>query len=139
MKSSKTQKSLTSTSSIPKKTSQFASRKFSSQVGDAYPAQKTEQKIEDENFHQQKMEATGLKLQAKHGYLSAQGQERLDVLQAKMDGLLHSRLEKASKFGHNIDRISLKRPDKPPIQAKLADTQSTVIQRYFIFNGQKTK
>ncbi|QKQ77708.1 DUF4157 domain-containing protein [Nostoc sp. TCL240-02] len=47
-----------------------------------------------------------------------ESQERLTLLQAKMDGLLNSRLEHATRFGHNFANIPLRRPDTP-IQAKL--------------------
>ncbi|MEH2258765.1 eCIS core domain-containing protein [Nostoc sp.] len=49
-----------------------------------------------------------------------EGQERLTVLQAKMDRSLNSQLEKATRFGHNFANIPVRRPDTPmPIQAKL--------------------
>lgn len=65
-------------------------------------------------------EATGLSIQAKYGTITPEGHERLTVLQAKMDGLLNSRLSHARRFGHNIANIPLRRPDTPtPIQAKL--------------------
>ncbi|MBN3894273.1 MAG: DUF4157 domain-containing protein [Nostoc sp. NOS(2021)] len=64
------------------------------------------------------MEAFGLELQAKYGKITPEGQERLTVLQAKMDGLLNSQLQHAKRFGHNIANIPLRRPDTP-IQAKL--------------------
>ncbi|MBD2527404.1 hypothetical protein [Nostoc sp. FACHB-133] len=89
------------------------------------------------------MEATKLKLQAKSGRITQEGQERLTVLQAKIDGLLNSRLEHATRFGHNITNIPLRRPDiRTPIQAKLTigepgdkyeqeadETASQVVQR----------
>ncbi|MBG1240326.1 DUF4157 domain-containing protein [Nostoc sp. NZL] len=66
------------------------------------------------------MEGTKLELQAKYGTITPIGQERLTLLQAKMDGLLNSRLERATRFGHNTANIPLRRPDtSTPIQAKL--------------------
>ncbi|MEH2014449.1 eCIS core domain-containing protein [Nostoc sp.] len=78
----------------------------------------TQSTKEDVAFAEQKMEAFGLELQAKYGKITPEGQERLTVLQAKMDGLLNSQLQHARRFSHNIANIPLRRPDTP-IQAKL--------------------
>ncbi|MHC5763696.1 eCIS core domain-containing protein, partial [Nostoc sp.] len=74
----------------------------------------------NEAFAQQQMEATGLSIQAKYGWITPEGPKRLTVLQAKMDGLLNSQLKHATRFGHNIANIPLRRPQtSTPIQAKL--------------------
>jgi hypothetical protein len=66
------------------------------------------------------MEATRLEIQAKHGTITPQGQERLTLLQAQMHGLLQTRCENAAKCGHNIERIAFTRPNSaPPVQAQL--------------------
>ncbi|MBW4615639.1 MAG: DUF4157 domain-containing protein [Desmonostoc vinosum HA7617-LM4] len=116
----KARKSLLKNSQAPDKVSQFASKNFGIQRQKAAPQHKSQHQVEDDAFQEQKFEATGLQLQAKYGTITPEGQERLGILQAKMDGLLHSRLERASQFGHNIANISLKRPNTQlPIQAKL--------------------
>lgn len=72
---------------------------------------KTEREIENEAFQQDKHEAFGLDLQAKQNTITPEGQERLTVLQAKISGLLHRRLEHASRFGHKLAKIAINRPD----------------------------
>ena len=119
-KSPKTHSSIYSKSPAPNPLSPLAYRPFGSQLQKASVAPKTQTDVENEVFAQQKMEATRLEIQAKYGSITPEGQERLTVLQAKMDGLLNSRLEHARRFGHNIANIPLHRPDTPtPIQAKL--------------------
>jgi hypothetical protein len=115
-KTQKLKNSTCSNSQISQTPSQFASRPF------GIPAQSisTQQQQEDAAFAEQKIEATGLEIQAKHGTITPQGQERLTLLQAKMDGLLQTRLANAAKYRHNIERIAFTRPDSsPPVQAKL--------------------
>ncbi|MBD2526252.1 DUF4157 domain-containing protein [Nostoc sp. FACHB-133] len=99
------------------------------------------------------MEATGLSIQAKSGTITSAGQERLTVLQAKMDGLLNSRLSHATQFGHNIANIPLRRPQtSTPIQAKLTigepgdkyeqeadETARQVVQRIHQSQGEKVQ
>ncbi|MBD2532526.1 hypothetical protein H6G97_24260 [Nostoc flagelliforme FACHB-838] len=115
----KVQKSVFSSSSESENTSQLTSRGFRISPQNTSVAPKTQQDIEDQAFTEQKMEANQLQLEAKYGTLTAQGQERLTVLQAKMDGLLHSRYERASQFAHNIANISFHRPNTAlPIQTK---------------------
>ncbi|MHC0068289.1 eCIS core domain-containing protein [Nostoc sp. UIC 10890] len=142
-KSSKSDSSTYSNSSALNSSPQLAHRAYSSEIQKAPVAAKTPTDIENEAFAEQQMEATGLSIQAKSGTITSAGQERLIVLQAKMDGLLNSRLEHATRFGHNIANIPLRRPDSaPPIQAKLTigqpgdkyeqeadDTARRVVQR----------
>ncbi|WP_448265115.1 hypothetical protein [Nostoc sp. DSM 114159] len=45
----------------------------------------TQEQIDNQAFQIQKMEATKLEIQAKHGTITPEGQERLGVLQAKMN------------------------------------------------------
>ncbi len=84
----------------------------------------TQQEMENQTFQQEKLEATKLEIQAKHSTLTPEDTKRLSVLQAKMNGWVQTRLEDASRFGHNLSNISVKRPDIPPsqhaLQTKLA-------------------
>jgi hypothetical protein len=103
-------------------TSQFASRSFAigSQQESEMPP--TQEQIENEAFGQQKFEATGLEIKQKDGSITPQEQKRLGVLQAKMDGLLAQRVERASRFGHNFANITVLPSNQSvaaPIQAKL--------------------
>ena len=120
MKSLKSPSSSFSNSQAPEQTSQLAYRPFGGQTQKASFTPVTQTDVENEAFAEEKMEVTGLELQAKHGTITPEGQERLTVLQAKMDRSLNSRLEKATRFGHNFANIPVRRPDTPtPIQAKL--------------------
>ncbi|WP_221644697.1 DUF4157 domain-containing protein [Nostoc sp. UCD121] len=119
-KSLKTHSSIYSNSSGLNSYPQLAHRPYGSEIQKASVTAKTPTDIENEGFAEQQMQATELKLQAKFGSITPEGQERLNVLQAKMDGLLNSGLEHATRFSHNIANIPLRRPDIPtPIQAKL--------------------
>ncbi|MEH2178437.1 eCIS core domain-containing protein [Nostoc sp.] len=115
---SKTASFINSNSKAVEQNPQLAYRPFASRVQKASVAPVTQSTKEDVAFAQQKFKATGLELQAKYGKITPEGQERLTVLQAKMDGLLNSRLKHAKRFSHNFANIPLRRPDTP-IQAKL--------------------
>ncbi|WP_202985783.1 DUF4157 domain-containing protein [Nostoc sp. UIC 10630] len=120
MKLPKTSSSIFSNSPAPEKNLQLAYRPFGSQIQKVSVSPKSQTNISDVAFTEQKMEATRLELQAKHKTITPEGQERLTVLQAKMDGLLNSRLEHATQFSHNFANIPLRRPDTPTlIQEKL--------------------
>ena len=91
------QKASSWSSQPQEKTSPFARRPFS------VPAQApTQQEIENEAIQQNKLEAFGLELQAKHGTITPEGQERLTVLQAKMDAFWQQRRENVERRGGNI-------------------------------------
>lgn len=82
----------------------------------------TQTKIENQELQQHKFKAKRLEIQAKHGTITPEGQEQLTVLQAKMNDLLHRRVEHASRFGHNFAKIAINRFDASlaqPIQPKL--------------------
>lgn len=97
--------------------SQFQSRPFIAQAQPQSQKPLTQTETENREFQQQKFEATKLKLQAKYGTITSEGQERLTVLQANMSGSLQRRLEHAARFGHNFANISISRPDAPSQQA----------------------
>ncbi|MDZ8030639.1 eCIS core domain-containing protein [Nostoc sp. DedSLP04] len=118
MKSLKSPSSSFSNFQAPEQTSQLAYRPFGGQTQKASFTPVTQTDVENEA--EEKMEVTGLELQAKHRTITPEGQERLTVLQAKMDRSLNSRLEKATRFGHNFANIPVRRPNtSTPIQAKL--------------------
>jgi len=72
-------------------TSQFVPRPFSVQEPKRLP---TQEDIENEAFQQNKFEAFGLQLKEKHGILTPVEQERLGVLQAKMDSFWAVRMKR---------------------------------------------
>ncbi len=69
---------------------------------------------ENEDFQQERFEATQLEIQAKYGTLAPEKQERLGVLQAQMQGLLHRRMDKASRFGHHFANVAIAQPENAP-------------------------
>ncbi|MDZ8091406.1 MAG: DUF4157 domain-containing protein [Nostoc sp. DedQUE05] len=118
MKSLKSPSSSFSNFQAPEQTPQLAYRPFGGQTQKASFTPVTQTDVENEA--EEKMEVTGLELQAKHRTITPEGQERLTVLQAKMDRSLNSRLEKATRFGHNFANIPVRRPNTSTlIQGKL--------------------
>lgn len=72
-------------------TSQFAPRPFPVQEPKRPP---TQEEIENEVFQQNKFEAFGLQLKEKHGTITPVEQEKLWMLQAKMDSFWAQRMER---------------------------------------------
>jgi hypothetical protein len=103
-------------------TSQFAPRPF--------PVQKperplTQEDIENEAFQQNKFEAFGLQLKEKHGTITPVEQEKLGMLQAKMDSFWTQRMERA-KAQPNLLEILIRNAQSAqatepaaPVQPKL--------------------
>ncbi|MEH2126304.1 hypothetical protein [Nostoc sp.] len=84
-------------------------------------------KVENQKFQQYQFEATKLQIQAKHGTIAPEGQERLTVLQTKMNESLQQGKEHSSQFGHNLSKMAIKRADSVSIgeiQPKLTIGQS---------------
>ncbi|MDZ7994370.1 MAG: hypothetical protein RM022_004920 [Nostoc sp. EfeVER01] len=84
-------------------------------------------KVENQKFQQYQFEATKLQIQAKHGTITPEGQERLTVLQTKMNESLQQGKEHSSQFGHNLSKMAIKRADsasRREIQPKLTIGQS---------------
>ncbi|MEH2137557.1 hypothetical protein [Nostoc sp.] len=80
-----------------------------SQLGSHKPI--IQAKVENQKFQQDRFEATKLQIQAKHGTITPEGQERLTVLQAKMNESLQQGKKHSAQFGHNIDKMAIKRAD----------------------------
>jgi peptidoglycan hydrolase-like protein with peptidoglycan-binding domain len=72
-------------------TSQFAPRPFPVQEPKRPP---TQEELENQAFQQNKFEATGLQLKEKYGTITPVEQERLGMLQAKMDSFWAQRMER---------------------------------------------
>ncbi|MEH1765503.1 MAG: hypothetical protein V7L27_10710 [Nostoc sp.] len=68
-------------------------------------------KVENQKFQQYQFEATKLQIQAKHGTITAEGQERLTVLQTKINESLQQGKEHSSQFGHSLSKMAIKRAD----------------------------
>ncbi|MEH1814717.1 MAG: hypothetical protein V7K26_06455 [Nostoc sp.] len=84
-------------------------------------------KVENHKFQQYQFEATKLQIQAKHGTITPEGQERLTVLQTKMNKSLQQGKEHSSQFGHSLSKMAIKRSDSVSIreiQPKLTIGQS---------------
>ncbi|MDM9584183.1 hypothetical protein [Nostoc sp. GT001] len=96
-----------------------------SQLGSNKPI--VQAKVENQKFQQYQFEATKLQIQAKHGTITPEGQERLTVLQTKMNESLQQGKEHSSQFGHNLSKMAIKRADsasRREIQPKLTIGQS---------------
>jgi hypothetical protein len=107
--------------------SQFALRPFPVQEPKRPP---TQEEIENEAFRQNKFEVLGLQLKEKYGTITPVEQERLGMLQAKMDNFWAQRMEWA-KAQPNILEILIRNGQSDqaneavaPVQAKLAIGQS---------------
>ncbi|HEY9642004.1 MAG TPA: DUF4157 domain-containing protein, partial [Coleofasciculaceae cyanobacterium] len=100
---------------------------FAVQAQQAAHQPPTPEEIENEAFNQNKVEAFGLQLKEKHGTITPGEQEKLGVLQAKMNDFRAQRLEGASRFEHNFANVPVHAPGQPvsaPVQPRLA------MQRY---------
>ncbi|MBD2508197.1 hypothetical protein H6G91_13065 [Nostoc muscorum FACHB-395] len=92
-------------------------------------------KVENQKFQEYQFEATKLQIQAKHGTITPDGQERLTVLQAKMNESLQQGKEHSFQFGHNIDKMAIKRAgtvslaQMQPLQEPLIQPKLTVGQQ----------
>ncbi|MFB2881324.1 DUF4157 domain-containing protein [Floridanema aerugineum] len=118
----RTQKSSASHPQTQQQSSQFAPRPFAIQAQPETQKPATQEEIENEAFNQNKFEANGLQLKEKSGTIAPEEQERLGVLQAKMNDLLVQRQERTSRNGFNLIGIPIHSADakgNAPIQTKL--------------------
>lgn len=95
----------------PENTSQFAPRPFTVQKKKAPAMPSTQKDIDNQAFEQDKFEATGLEIKHKHGVITPVEQERLEVLQAKMNDFWIQRMQQGSGLNYNFANIPLRRPD----------------------------
>ncbi|WP_341529033.1 hypothetical protein WKK05_06865 [Nostoc sp. UHCC 0302] len=110
---------------IHKKADSSAAKSEQSQPLTSYPQLRSHKpliqaKLENQKLQQYQVEATKLKIQAKYGTITSEGQERLTLLQTKMDESLQQEKEHSSKFGHNLADIAIKRQNQvtqPQIQS----------------------
>jgi Domain of unknown function (DUF4157) len=103
------------------KGSQFSRRSGVVQAKQDSYAPLTQEEMENNAFAQNKFEAVGLQLKQTNGTITPIEQERLGVLQAKMDDVLAKRVEKVERFGQHLANIPLLSPDKlvsAPVQPK---------------------
>ena len=63
--------------------------------------------MENNAFEQHPFEATGRKATAAYGTTTPEEQEQLGVLQAKMDYSWAERLQRVTRFGHNVANIPI--------------------------------
>ena len=105
-------------------TSQFAPRPFPVQEPKRLP---TQEDIENEAFQQNKFEAFGLQLKEKSGTITPVEQERLGVLQAKMDSFWSQRMERA-KAQPNLLEILIRNSQATQTTESQAPVQANTIQ-----------
>lgn len=84
-------------------TSPFAPRPFPEKEALRPP---TQEEIENQAFHQDKFEATGLQLKEKYGSITPFEQERLGMLQAKMDSFWTQRRERTETQPNLLEILS---------------------------------
>jgi len=91
------------------------------QKGTNINAPLTQQEIENQQYQQDRFEATKLEIQAKYGTITPQGQERLNLLQAKKAEFWHRYLApvRRSKDFANIPLTRTEAESTQQIQAKL--------------------
>lgn len=94
-------------SSTSQQTNQFGSRPFAAPVQMKSQEQQTPEELESEAFGQNKFEAFGLQLKEKSGTITPVEQERLGVLQAKMDDFWAQKKERASRSGFDFSKVSV--------------------------------
>jgi hypothetical protein len=104
-------------------TSQFTPRPFPVQEPKRPP---TQEELENQAFQQDRFEATGLQLKEQYGTITPVEQERLGMLQAKMDSFWAQRMERA-KAQPNLLEILIQNAQTSqtpepatPVQPKLA-------------------
>ena len=103
-------------------TSQFAPRPFPVQEPKRPP---TQEDIENEAFQQNKFETFGLRLKEQHGTITPIEQERLGMLQAKMDSFWAQRMERA-KAQPNLLEILVRNAQASPTSEPALPVQPTL-------------
>jgi hypothetical protein len=93
-------------SRTPEPTTQFRNRPFAAPVQMKQKEQQTPEELENEAFKQNKFEAFGLQLKEESGTITPVEQERLGLLQAKMNDFWAQRQERASRSGFDISKVS---------------------------------
>ncbi|WP_008310823.1 hypothetical protein [Leptolyngbya sp. PCC 6406] len=106
-------------SQSPSTTSQVSPQPFSVQEPQHFPSQK---ELENQGFNQDNFEATGLQLKATYGTITPIEQERLGVLQAKMDSFWTERMEQA-KAQPNLLEILARNPQSTQVTEATAPLQ----------------
>lgn len=101
--------------------SQLAPPSSTTQVQQKFSRPLAQSEKENQAFRQLNYEASRLQLKEKIGGLTSVEQERLGVLQAKMNDDWVQRRERASRFGHNLANIDISYlGERKPIQPKLS-------------------
>lgn len=109
----RTYKSNPSNSPSQEKGSQFFRHSSIVQAKQNSYAPPTQEEMENNAFAQNKFEVVGLQIKQTNGTITPIEQERLGVLQAKMDDVLAKRVERAERFGHHLANIPLHSPNRP--------------------------
>ncbi|MBN3905855.1 MAG: hypothetical protein HWQ35_04490 [Nostoc sp. NMS1] len=104
MKFQRVHKSTLQSQQKPQEISKLTPRYFGIQSKETSEKPLTQEQIDNQAFQIQKMDATKLEIQAKYGTITPEGQERLGVLQAKMNNFWMQRKE-SSKGQPNLLEI----------------------------------
>lgn len=100
----------------------FHTRPFITQRAQNPNGVPTQEDIVNQQYQQDRFEATKLEIQAKYGTITPEGQERLAVLQAKKAEFWQRYSGKTGLYGHDFSQIPLYSTDAPrqqTIQTKL--------------------
>jgi hypothetical protein len=109
------------------KSSHLAPRPFAIQVQQDSHRTLTQEEIENEAFNQNKFQAFGLQLKKKYGTITPIEQEKLGVLQAKMDDFWAQRMEWAEKQPDLLE-ILIRNSQATQTTESQASIQSNTIQ-----------
>ncbi|MEQ9668217.1 eCIS core domain-containing protein [Coleofasciculus sp. G2-EDA-02] len=98
-------------SHTPQPTTQYSTRPFKAPVQRKPKKQPTPEELANETFNQHKFEAFGLQLKENSGKITPVEQERLGVLQAKMNDYWTQRRERASQMSNDLSKIPVHPPE----------------------------
>jgi hypothetical protein len=102
-------------------TSQFAPRPFAvQQTPQKARMAPTQENIENQAFEQDSFEAKRLQMKAKYGTIAPMEQEKLGVLQAKMDNYWAQKLERAKTQPNLLDILIRNAPKTPPTTSEVS-------------------
>ncbi len=123
----KKRKSLSWNPKSQQKNSQFAPRPFTIQAQQDSHKLPTQEEIENKAFNENKFESFGLQLKGEHGTITPVEQERLGVLQAKMDSFWSERSERA-KAQPNLLEVLIRNSQTPQTNTTKISNQPNTIQ-----------
>ncbi|MCC5643656.1 hypothetical protein LC607_12000 [Nostoc sp. CHAB 5824] len=114
MRFQRVRKSTSTSSQTPQNNPQLAHRPFGIQAQQVSKMPLTKVEIENQTLQQQKFEATGLEIKQKYGTITPEEQEKLGVLQAKIDDFWVQKKKQTKRQPDLLD-ILIKNQQRTPI------------------------